>query len=1026
MYFENALKIVSELVNDFKANESHYLSSSYQEADVRNDFINKFFIALGWDVRHEIQKNPYEQEVRVEKPVQIAKAQKRADYSFSVAPNFRTVKFFVEAKKPSHDLENKDYFFQTVRYGWNANTPIAVLTDFEEFIILDCRFRPDINDILNHKLKSFHYTEYADEEKLKEIYYLFSREAVADNSIEKFIESLPKPRGKKKDRVKEKFQNIDEAFLEELDEIRTRLAKSFKKNNYHLSSEELTEATQRTIDRLVFIRFLEDKLIEPHHYINEFGRRRTAWEDFHTASRKLDAKYNGVVFKKNFIDSRNIVEPDEKIFASICEELSHENSPYNFDAIPIHILGSIYERFLGKVVNATDKRVTIEEKPEVRKAGGVYYTPQYIVNYIVDNTVVKLINGKTPKEITKMRFADIACGSGSFLITVYERLIDYHKRWYQQHPEQAKKDGCILYEGAYRLSLQQKQKILLNNIYGVDLDQQAVEVTQLSLYLKLLEDETTATANDTWVMFKEQLLPDLNKNIVCGNSLIGTDIFEGNLFDFNQEKKLKPMDFETIFPDVMRAGGFDAVVGNPPYVRSKILPPDERVYYSKKFMSATGTFDIYILFIEQAFNLIKPKGKIGYITPNKYFFADYGKNLRSIIGQYRIEKLLDFNEYQVFKKITTYTAINIFEKNKQQSNFDYTVVEEKKTPEEIVKNYLGRNELDEMISTAIIKQESLKTEMWNFVDVREQSVNEKIWSNKKRLIDLCYKIYQGFVLTPTEVFPVQIINDGKAEVTIKPIKKDDNLYRIEKDLLIGIIKSSDIRKYHLVPKNYYSIFPYKYISKTEARIIEPEEMEREFPKTLAYLKEKKNSYLTKREKGRWKNSKYWYEFSRSQNFDCQKMEKIVVPGLATEARYSLADDSIFIDQGSYGIVLKNEYHPVKFFLLGLLNSSLLDHCLKSISGTLSGGYYSYQSKYLSRLPIIIPDIDDEFQRNIYNKIIELVTTSISSSEKLQLAKTESDKNYLTRKCETLDKQIDELVYELYGLTEEEIKIVEGD
>ncbi|MCK7517826.1 MAG: N-6 DNA methylase [Ignavibacteriales bacterium] len=233
------------------------------------------------------------------------------------------------------------------------------------------------------------------------------------------------------------------------------------------------------------------------------GIEETAWEDFITASRTLDAKYNGVVFKKSLIDTRNVIEPDDKTFSAICEELSHENTPYNFDAIPIHILGSIYERFLGKVVNATDKRVTIEEKPEVRKAGGVYYTPQYIVNYIVDNTVGKLIEGKTPKEIAKLRFADIACGSGSFLITVFESLLDYHKRWYMNNPEQAKKDGCILFEGAYHLSLQaENRKYFYNNVYGVDIDQQAVEVTQLSLYLKLLEDETTATANDSWVMFK--------------------------------------------------------------------------------------------------------------------------------------------------------------------------------------------------------------------------------------------------------------------------------------------------------------------------------------------------------------------------------------------------------------------------------------------------------------------------------------------------------------------------------------------
>jgi len=280
MGFEQSFSIVSALVKNFQANEKYYLSPEYSEIDARRDFIDKFFSALGWDVTHDVQKNPYEQEVRVERLVQVAKAQKRADYSFYLSPNFRDVKFFVEAKKPSRFLENADDFFQTARYGWNATTPIAVLTDFEEFIILDCRFRPDIGDILNSKIERFHYTDYLNEEKFRKIYHLFSREAVADNSIEKYADALPKPKGKAKQKVKGGYQSIDEAFLEELDLIRESLAKSFKKNNEHLSSEELTEAVQRTIDRLVFIRFLEDKLIEPHHYLSEFGNRKTAWKIF--------------------------------------------------------------------------------------------------------------------------------------------------------------------------------------------------------------------------------------------------------------------------------------------------------------------------------------------------------------------------------------------------------------------------------------------------------------------------------------------------------------------------------------------------------------------------------------------------------------------------------------------------------------------------------------------------------------------------------------------------------------------------
>ena len=680
MSFENALITVSSLVKDFKDNEGYYLSQKYSEADTRNDFINKFFIALGWDVRHEEQKNPYEQEVRVEKPLQIAKAQKRADYSFSLKPNYRTVKFFVEAKKPAHDLSNIDYYFQTARYGWNAGTPVAVLTDFEEFHIVDCRFRPNIDDALNYKIKQFHYSDFTDKEKFSEIYWIFSREAVADGSIEKYAAGLTKPKGKRAKLTKTVLQSIDEAFLEELDEIRNELAKSFKKNNEHLSSEELTEATQRTIDRLVFIKFLEDKLIEPDHYVSKFAnppqpslykregaREGSAWEKFLRASRTLDAKYNGIVFKKSLIDTRNVIEPDDKTFSAICDELSHENTPYNFDAIPIHILGSIYERFLGKVVHATDKRATIEEKPEVRKAGGVYYTPQYIVDYIVSNTVGKLIVGKTPRQIAKIRFADIACGSGSFLITVFETLLDYHKKFYLQNTDQAKKDGCILYEDVYRLSLKQKQLILTNNIYGIDIDQQAVEVTQLSLYLKLLEDETTATANDSWVMFKEQLLPDLNKNIVCGNSLIGTDILGSKLFEYEEEKKIKPMDFENVFPEVMSKGGFDAIVGNPPYIPIESFSEFEKKYYQNKFPELRRKFDSSVIFILKALSCINNNGLLGYISTQTWEtgenYTDFREKIFKVYGCVEIINL----PFNIFKDAYVDTGIFILSSRKQQS-----------------------------------------------------------------------------------------------------------------------------------------------------------------------------------------------------------------------------------------------------------------------------------------------------------------------------------------------------------------------
>ena len=971
MGFNKAFLSVKELVNDFKENEKAYLRADYSEADVRNDFINKFFIALGWDVRHDIQKNPYEQEVRVEKPVQVAKAQKRADYTFYLEPNFRDVKFFVEAKKPFHDLINKDYFFQTVRYGWNANTPVAVLTDFEEFIILDCRFRPNINDILNFKIKSFHYSDYANEDKFKEIYYLFAREAVADNSIERYGESLPKPKGKavQKGLFAGGFQSIDESFLVELDKIRTSLAKSFKKNNSHLTSAELTEATQRTIDRLVFIKFLEDKMIEPNHYVSEFGSRRSAWEDFITASITLDAKYNGVVFKKCLIDTKNIIEPDDKTFSKICEDLSHENTVYNFDAIPIHILGSIYERFLGKIVNATDKRVTIEEKPEVRKAGGVYYTPQYIVNYIVDNTIGKMIDGKKPKEIAKLRFADIACGSGSFLITVYERLLDYHKRWYSENPGQAKKDGCVFYEGAYRLSLKQKQKILTNNIYGVDLDPQAIQVTQLSLYLKLLEDETTATANDTWVMFKEKLLPDLSKNIVCGNSLIGTDILDltlqfpllskerdGGKVD---ELKLKPMDFETTFPEVFHpstssGGGFDAIVGNPPYVFTRDVEFGDTVknYYKNTYLNLieksektkanqTGKVNLFALFILRGISLINNSGLFSYIIPNTVLRTTVYEGVRKyLLDNKSIKRIIDLKA-GVFKGVTASTVILILGNNKKEKQV------------EIIDNPVGINYINGN-HTIIDKSLFYKNPSYSFnifVNPFDELIFQKM-RTQGELLENILDVYNG-------------IATFKNKEGFGKVQKNKNF----KKILLG----KDIKRYNHTWNNNF----------------------------IEYVRSK-----LQRPREEW-------IFLSQEKLIMQRIGGILITSYDNEKYYTFNSVN--------NLILKNSSYTLKY-VLGVINSKLMRYYYIRNFTNESSLTVNISKTYLDKLPI--PNID-LVDRTISNRINGLVDQMLSSKKQLQQAKTESDKNYLERKCETLDRQIDQLVYQLYGLTEEEIKIVEG-
>lgn len=658
--FFTAFSRVKELAEDFQANEKRFLAAKYSEAQVRLDFIDKFWIALGWDVGHEREKNPYEQEVKVERGVSVSNRTKKADYAFFAAPNFRDVKFYVEAKKPSRNLDNADDYFQTIRYGWSSKTPIAVLTDFEQFRVVDCRYKPNIQTAENFALKKFDFREYADEAKFREIYHLFSRESVINGSLEDYAKSLPK-RGKGRQKSVAAIQkSVDESFLDDLDTYRDALARAFKNKNAELDGEALTEAVTRTLDRLVFMRFLEDKLIEPDTMIDKFA----SWADFVRTSKNLNSFYNGIVFKAHLIDSADF-NADEKVFASICDELSPKDSPYNFNYIPVHILGSIYERFLGKVIVATDKRAAVQEKPEVRKAGGVYYTPEYIVRYIVENTVGKLIENKTPAEIAELRFADIACGSGSFLLGVYDYLLRYLTDYFNLAGKkgEARTAGCVEYaDGSFTLSIAQRREILRNNVFGVDVDAQATEVAQLSLALKLLEDATTATTRAFQPKLGEKLLPDMSKNIVCGNSLVDWDILDGQLFERNEERKLNPMSYEDKFPEVMKRGGFDAIVGNPPYG----IITDEVVkdYAIGKFASLEGRFDIYELFIEKAFSLCKSNGLLGYIVPSPLLSNLYTRKLRKfILDNTNVQEITNF-KMDVFSDPTVHTCVIVLSRSK--------------------------------------------------------------------------------------------------------------------------------------------------------------------------------------------------------------------------------------------------------------------------------------------------------------------------------------------------------------------------
>ncbi len=953
--FSTSFTRVKELAENFQASEQRYLESSYSESQARIDFIDKFWIALGWDVNHERERNPYEQEVKVERGVAVSNRLKKADYAFFAAPNFRDVKFYVEAKKPSRNLDNADDYFQTIRYGWSSNTPLAVLTDFEQFRLIDCRYKPNIATAQNFALEDvkFNYRDYADEEKFRKIYHLFSRESVINGSLEDYAKSLPKRgRGAKQGRLFAGAiqKSVDESFLDDLDGYREELARAFKNKNAELDGEDLTEAVTRTLDRLVFIRFLEDKLIEPDTMIDKFNSSA----DFVRACKSLESRYNGIVFKKHFIDETNF-KTDEKVFTDICGELSSPTSSYYLGNIPAFILGSVYERFLGKVIVATDKRARVEPKPEVRKAGGVYYTPEYIVRYIVENTIGRLILYKSPKEISEMRFADIACGSGSFLLGVYDFLLRYHIDYYNSPGKkgEARAAGCFENtDGSFILTIAQRREILRNNIYGVDIDAQATEVAQLSLALKLLEDATTGTIRIFQPKIGEKILPDMTKNIVCGNSLIDHDILDGQLFERNEERKLNPMSYEDKFPEIMRRGGFDAIVGNPPYVRPHNLDIVSKEYFWKNYTTFTHKADLYCCFVEKATNLLLESGKISYIVSNGWLRLNSFQNLRKhILDNYQINELLEL-PFRVFAEASVNADVFIFQKQESEQRRVNDI--------SIIEGQFSNNKFFLELKRKI-NQESFENTFENVFDTSISSETEIIKDKMRRGLRI------------GEVFDIRF--GLKTGDDSKFLHITSGLHSEDKPLLRG----DDVKRYSCNYKGEF-VWYVPQIMRQHRQTARPGEKER------------------------------------------FEQPKVLVKDTSTDFAGTYDDQNFYVKDVLVVTPKENLVQTFNLkFLTGLINSRALYFYYRTTFKTLH-----VQSGELASLPLPSIDFVNKNDKVMHDKMVALVEQMLEAKKQLQAARTDKDKNFYQDRCNRLDGKIDELVYDLYELTPQEIKIVKGE
>lgn len=1033
---EIAHEKVKSLIKNFDKSQEHYLSSAYSEAEVRQDFIDKFFTALGWDVTHEYQKNPYQQEVKVEKPqIQEGSAnKKRADYAFSLAPDYKNPKFFVEAKKPSRTLlKNNNDYFQTAKYGWNAHTGVSILTDFEEFVIIDCRYKPDVDIAKQYGLEYYKYSDFFELENFSKVYWLFSREAVVAGNLDTYIADLPSPKGtpKQLSLFRKEYQPIDESFLNYIDDVRIQMATAFFNSNPNLSSYELTEATQRTIDRLVFIRFLEDKQIEGYNILEKVASSPKIWAKFISECKELDTKYNGVVFKPHFIDQDNFIGADENIFRDIISDFEETNSPYDFNYIPIHVLGNIYERFLGKIIVIQNNKVSIEDKPDVRKAGGVYYTPKYIVDYIVKSTVGEMVDGKSLNVIKDIKIADISCGSGSFLIGVYDYLLNYYKSYYNEYPTKAKADGCI-YDDEHEswvLSINQKQQILLDHVYGVDIDQQAIEVTQLSLFLKLLEDETLATANEMQVLFHQKILPDLTQNIQCGNSLVGHEVYENSKITDDELLKINPFDFKLGFPDVFnrKKQGFDVLVGNPPYVKEytnkSVFEIIKQGNLGKYYQ---GKMDLWYFFVAHGLDLLAENGRLGYIVPNNWVSNAGASILRNkVIDDSKLLKLIDFSGFMIFDEASIQTMVMVLEKNDTPKyyNFFYQIfdtgstkklshylVEKELTGIELTTDNFGNEQSYSRKLTPKLNRTKMRDKFLKFNDTKIDEVLDKIQKQGNFTFDKKTEIAQGIVPNPDvltktahkKYYLDQNYTVGEG-VFVIPVGFFNNLTANETKFLKPLYEPNEVGRF---------FFPQKY--NKEIIYLTKNNEKPNIDKLINHLQRFKEITNERRETKKGSIKNYHIHWARDNKFFEEGGKILAVRKCIDKPIFSYTENECYVMM-SFNII-KTERIDLKY-LTGLLNSKLVQFWLR-YKGKMQGENYQVDKEPLLEIPIVKTDKNKELS------VIKLVEQLIETIPKGEQAKTDKDKNLYQNKIKSLEHNLNKAVYDIYGLNENDVNILE--
>lgn len=946
---------LQNLIGRFDANITYFKDSqkAYNEHSCRIEFIDPLLKLLGWDVANEKGLAPQYREVIAEN---YSTRSDRPDYTMTLRG---VAKFFVEAKKPSVDITKYSApAIQARKYGWNAKHKISVLTNFEYLLIYDTRYFPLENDDCSvARYRQYHYTEFV--EKFEEIKSLISRDAV-------YSEAFDHTFGDAFTASNRQTQQVDELFLSQINSWRVSLSNElYSKKGRYSSLETLNDVVQDFINKIVFLRICEDKNLPIYHSLEEAASDKNQLQDrLESLFRAADRRYNSGLFT----DDNTIFDLSSEVISDMIKGLYYPQSPYMFNIIEPHLLGKIYELFLTEQLVLQDNGTIALRKKKECLNRSVVTTPIEIVKYMVEKTMSKICDGKTPSQLLAFKVADIACGSGIFLEEVFSYLQNYCIQWYlnagqKDHLEEIGVD-------LYKLPLAEKKALLCSCVFGLDIDIHAVEVAKFSLLIKLIENETSPSVED-----EIPILPNLDGNIAFGNALVSEEEMHGIPEAESQRFDIAPFDWRHINNGDL----FDVIIGNPPYVSTEglhsLVPSSEFKIYKKSYKTAYKQFDKYFIFIEQALRKIKSNGYLCYIVPNKFFKIGAGVNLRNLIAQgENLVSLHDFGDTQLFEDKTIYSSILLLSKVPQK-RFRYAAIKSAHKlwiGEEVVCAEFSSSHIDKLPWRLTTDRALL--ELLAGLDTISVPITKYA------------EIFNGIQTSAERPSPVywftsqEIVSENDTHIEIM---KDNQHFLIEKEILKPFFKPTkkaegSLNSYSLLTTDKQIIFPYD----CTGRLYSIEQMESKFPGTFSYLKYYYDRLVPKSVSSEGSRdvpnatADTWYQYGRTQALTSFiNNPKLIVGILSKEPMYILDINDILIASGGtagYCAISSKADSPYALeYIQAWLSHPITEKIIGMVGSNFEGGFIARGTAVLSSLPFVELDFTDVSQRKIHDKVVNL-------------------------------------------------------